>query len=501
MVDAATSRARSVAEFRVGVAHAAGRLRECGVGAGDVVAVTVPLGEAFLHVVFACFAVGAAPALLDPAAETGVVGATVGEMRPRLWVTVDGDEEGATAAHQLWDPDSVACGEMVLEPVEMEPADPCMVIHTSGTTGVPKGVPWSCELVRSQMELMRAADAERELRTEFVTLSWVALWAVGLGRCVVLPDAGPAGPARMDVAAVVGQMHAHGCDYTFASMALWRRIVAHCRTTGTPMPPVKAGATSGAPANLRALAELVDALPHTRLDVLYASTEAPPPMAVLDARRLVAATDAVARHARGIPVGQPMPDTRIAVIDPNTATTLLDDSVTMPPGRPGEVIVSGPRVTTEYLGRPDLTRAAKLRHRDGTLWHRMGDIGYLDEDGMLWFLSRKKHVIPTPDGPVYPDQHEHVYAFRTGAYQCVLTRPQPADHGHSADGLFLVLPDGAPRVGQADLDAIARDAGLPAPTLLRYPGPFPVDSRHHSKIDRAAVTAWTTDAIRASTAV
>ncbi|MFI6505870.1 AMP-binding protein [Nonomuraea typhae] len=483
LIDAASGRTRSAAAFWAGVQAAALRLREHGVRPGDLVAVTVPLSETFMHVVFGCFAAGAAPALLDPGSDPHVAAAAVRRLRPRLWLTATGDEDGAIAAGELWTDGDVS-PEGGFEPVEVAPEHPCMVIHTSGTTGEPKAVTWTCANVRSQLDQQRSYDPHGRLRTEFVNVSWVALWAMGADRCSILPAAGPAGPSLVDVAAIVEQMHAHGCDYTFASMALWRRILTHCRDNDLPMPPVQVAATSGAPVNLSVLADLVDHLPAARVDVLYASTEAPPPLAVLDARALVEATDACVRQGRGIPVGHPMPDTRVAIINPATPAPSVTDDDLLPPGRPGEVIVSGPRVTTDYLNRPDLTRAAKLHHPNGTLWHRMGDIGYLDHTGMLWFLCRKKHLIDTPDGWIFPDQQEHVYAYRTGAYQCVLTRPNPSS------GFYLVLPDGAPAASQHQISLIAEEMGFPRPRLLRHPGPFPVDSRHHSKIDRAAVAAW-----------
>ena len=87
----------------------------------------------------------------------------------------------------------------------------------------------------------------------------------------------------------------------------------------------------------------------------------------------------------------------------------------MPPGEIGEIIVRGPVATREYFRRPEATAMAKIA--DGsTFWHRMGDVGYLDADGRLWFCGRKAHIVHSTAGPMYSvcceaifDNHPTIY--------------------------------------------------------------------------------------------
>ncbi len=70
------------------------------------------------------------------------------------------------------------------------------------------------------------------------------------------------------------------------------------------------------------------------------------------------------------------------------------DDLVVPDGEIGEIVVAGPIVTREYFNRPEATRLAKIadpaRNR---FFHRMGDVGYLDDQGRLWFCGRKSHRV------------------------------------------------------------------------------------------------------------
>ena len=78
-----------------------------------------------------------------------------------------------------------------------------------------------------------------------------------------------------------------------------------------------------------------------------------------------------------------------------------DDSLGVPDGELGEICVSGPVVTTEYKFQPEATSLAKIGRGD-LLRHRIGDIGYFDGDGRLWFCGRKGHRLETLEGLVMP---------------------------------------------------------------------------------------------------
>ena len=69
------------------------------------------------------------------------------------------------------------------------------------------------------------------------------------------------------------------------------------------------------------------------------------------------------------------------------------DDLLVPDGEIGEFVVSGPVVTRAYFNRPESTALAKIAGARGAFYHRMGDVGYRDDQGRLWFCGRKSHRV------------------------------------------------------------------------------------------------------------
>jgi olefin beta-lactone synthetase len=170
-----------------------------------------------------------------------------------------------------------------------------------------------------------------------------------------------------------------------------------------------------------------------------------------------------------------------------------DDGLTLPPGHIGEIAVKGPVVTREYFNRPTATELAKMTdHRTGEVWHRMGDLGYRDESGRLWFCGRKAHRVETADGPLYTIPCEAVFNTHPAVFRSALVGVKRG--GRTLPVVCVELePGGKPDRDRlrGELLAIARahmhTRGIE--TFLVHPA-FPVDIRHNAKIFREKLAAW-----------
>ena len=70
------------------------------------------------------------------------------------------------------------------------------------------------------------------------------------------------------------------------------------------------------------------------------------------------------------------------------------DNLLVPDGEIGEIVVAGPVVTRDYFNRPEATKLAKIADpARQAFYHRMGDLGYRDNQGRLWFCGRKSHRV------------------------------------------------------------------------------------------------------------
>jgi long-chain acyl-CoA synthetase len=96
-------------------------------------------------------------------------------------------------------------------------------------------------------------------------------------------------------------------------------------------------------------------------------------------------------------VGNPVPETEVEVVDLETGTRVL------PMGEPGEVRVRGPQMMIGYHNKPEETAYAL---RDGYMY--TGDIGYVDQDGFLFLVDRKKYMVIVGGYNVYPREIDEV---------------------------------------------------------------------------------------------
>src|SRR5205085_3677620 len=102
------------------------------------------------------------------------------------------------------------------------------------------------------------------------------------------------------------------------------------------------------------------------------------------------------------------------------------ESLRLPAGEVGEIAVRGPFVTRAYYGRPQATALAKIAGGRGGVWHRMGDLGYRDETGRLWFCGRKAHRVTTAAGPLDTIPVEAVFNTHPAVYRTALIGVGPA---------------------------------------------------------------------------
>ncbi|MBO6090075.1 MAG: AMP-binding protein [Lachnospiraceae bacterium] len=100
-------------------------------------------------------------------------------------------------------------------------------------------------------------------------------------------------------------------------------------------------------------------------------------------------------------IGIPYPDTFYKVINPET----LEE---MPYGEDGEIVLSGPTVMKGYLNEPEETANTLRKHKDGLVWLHTGDLGYMDEDGFLFFKQRIKRMIISSGYNIYPQYLENI---------------------------------------------------------------------------------------------
>lgn len=534
-----------------------------GIRRGLRTALMVPPGLDFFAVTFALFKVGAVPVLIDPGIGLNNFAACLAEAEPQAFIGIS----KAQAARVLlgWGPSitiSVTIGarwfwgghtlEQVNElgsddghrsgaavPVEVPastgtverlPAggDACptsetaAILFTSGSTGVPKGVVYTHAMFSAQVEQVRGLYGIQPGEIDLPTFPLFALFGPALGMTEVLPEMDFTRPADVDPLKIIAAIERFRVTNMFGSPALINRVGRHGEAHGVNLPYLRRAISAGAPVPAKALARFVAMLPPgAQVFTPYGATECLP-VANIGSNEILGETRTQTELGKGVCVGRPVSGLTVKIIRiTDEPIAAWSDDLELPTGQVGEIAVQATQASRAYFHRDHSTALSKIPAANGKFFHRMGDVGYLDERGRIWFCGRKSHRVVTTVGTLFTIPCEAIFNTHPAVFRTALVgvcpvaalyerrasesgKPQQ-DGGHrpplqeAAEPLEPVLcvelESEARGQDEARLRAELLALGAKFPhtqairTLLFHPA-FPVDIRHNAKIFREKLAVW-----------
>lgn len=497
----------SFAELDAEVAAWCWRLTHAGVRRGDRTLVMVRQGLPLIASVFAIFRLGAVPVVIDPGMGLRSFLGCVGHARPRALVGIPLARLISRVFRRAFASVSLRVGASSSLTARLSapgarnaemPVTYCAatelaaVLFTSGSTGAPKGVCYQHGMFEAQVRLIRATYAIEPGEIDLPMLPIFALFNPALGMTTVVPELDPRRPGALDPARIVQAIRQEKVTNSFGSPTLWRKIGDHCLAHNVTLPSLRRVLCAGAavPAALWESSRVF--LPQGRLHSPYGATEALPVASV-------SADEIVADSVRGACVGRPVRgvEVKIVALSDEPIGSMID-ARGLRTGEIGEIVVRGPVVTETYDLGPEATRLAKIGSETG-VWHRMGDCGYLDADGRLWFCGRKVERVETAAGTLHTELCEQVFRPHPRAARCALIGLGP--RGRQEPALVVETKVSAAAEMQAlvrELRALGRaHAHTSAIVTFFFREKFPVDVRHNAKIHRLTLAKWAqTDAGR-----
>jgi acyl-CoA synthetase (AMP-forming)/AMP-acid ligase II/pimeloyl-ACP methyl ester carboxylesterase len=381
-------------------------------------------------------------------------------------------------------------------PLPAPPADDvAAILFTSGSTGPPKGAVYTHRIFAAQVDMLASHFGIDSSDVDLPTFPLFALFDAALGATAVIPRMDFTRPADVDPEEILSAIRAHSVTQMFGSPALLDRVGTHGAARGARLPSLRRVISAGAPVSpivLERFASLLDGA--AEIHTPYGATEALP-VASIGSREVLDATRAAWAAGRGACVGRPLPGIDVAIV-PITDDPIpqWSEDLRRPAGEIGEIAVRGPVVTPAYHARAAATLAAKIASARG-IWHRMGDVGYVDGHGRLWFCGRKSHRVTATGGTLYTVPCEAVFNQHPRVKRTALVGLGPP--GRQRPVLCVELAGGAPPPG-APADALAREILALGQAhehtrgirdLLFHPS-FPVDVRHNAKIFREELATW-----------
>ena len=378
--------------------------------------------------------------------------------------------------------------------------DPAAIIFTTGSTGPPKGVLYSHGNFDSQVSEIRDFYGIKQGEIDLPGFPLFGLFNCAMGVTTIIPDMDPSRPALVDPTKIIEAVDDWQVTQAFGSPAIWNRVGRYCEEHGRRLASVRRVLSAGAPVPAHVLRRMKDCI-HAEGDIHtpYGATESLP-VASIAASEVLAETAQQTEQGAGVCIGRRFPGIAWKVIRAVDGQILsIDDAEELPRGEIGELIVTGRVATRAYLNRAEATAKAKIADRDGTasgFWHRMGDVGYIDQQDRFWFCGRMAHRVLTADGPMYTVPCEAIFNCHPAIYRSALVGLGPAGQQHPVIILepepgHMPATDAQREKLLAEIRQLGRASNLTARinSFLLHES-LPVDIRHNAKIFREKLAVW-----------
>jgi olefin beta-lactone synthetase len=500
-------------ELHAAAGRIAGGLAALGIRRGDRVVLMVPVSVDLYRVVAALFRLGAVPVLMDPWMGVAKMAACVRHTEARAFI-------GVPLAHALlsWRP---GLGQLTrilvggarwlpghrleqLEasgpgggPVADQGADaPAMITFTGGTTGRPKGVFRSHGVLDAQhrgtVRCMGVVDGAVHMQT----FPNMVMSNIAAGATSVIPCYRQGHPAEADPAALARQVRRFDVTGICGPPALLVRLADHCIERGAPLTRVRRIVVGGSAVGFDVVRRLERATRPGAAVVLYGSSEAEPLATLRGSREFRRARRAL-REGGGLCVGRPPAglELEIIAVPPHDGPLRVGAAglraQQLPPGRIGELLVRGAHVSAGYYRNPEADAAIKVPTTGGKTWHRLGDMGYLDEAGRVYLVGRIHDAVEINGTEIHPLAVEPVvdalpFVARSGIVG--------VDEAGARRLVIAYQPRSARRrrgdrsQHQARIRAACGRIGVHPDRVLEL-AQVPVDARHNGKVDHERLAA------------
>ena len=297
----------------------------------------------------------------------------------------------------------------VAKPVSIDPHDVALIQYTGGTTGVPKGAILSHANLTANAAQVDAIDPQSGEPDRIVGV--LPFFHVFANTCVlnrtVLAGGMIAMLPRFDAKATLKAIARVRATALPGVPTMYQALLDHPAAAKTDWSSLRVCISGGAPlaATLKAKFE---AMTGARVVEGYGLTESAG----------VVACNPYEGEARDGSIGQPLPSTRVRLVDREDPTRPAPD------GEPGELVVAGPQIMRGYWQRPDADGATFV---DG--WLRTGDVATIDADGFIAIVDRLKDMIAVGGFKVFPSQIESVLYRHPAVREAIVIGIPDAYHG------------------------------------------------------------------------
>ena len=511
LIEMRSGRQRTFKELEQESSRLASGLIQFGMKSGERVLLMVPYGIDFVTLTFAMFKAGLIPVLIDPGLGKKNILKCIKQVQPHGMIaiplahaikkifpgTFKSIQHNVTVGTRwFWGGASLNklldSGKTDFKMASMEKEHPAAILFTSGSTGPAKGVLFSHGIFNHQVKILQEQFDIQPDETDLPTFPLFGLFSSGLGMTSIIPDMDSTKPAHVDPKNIIVPIQNFKISSSFGSPALWDTVSQYCLDQNIQLPTLKRIIMAGGPVSGDLLARFETIIDKgCKIYTPYGATEVLP-VSLIDRREILDETWSLSNQGKGTCVGHPIPGVEIKIIEISDQPILKwQDVIESGTNIVGEIAVKAEWATRTYFNRQDLTQLAKIE--DGnSFWHRMGDLGRLDEKNRLWFYGRKNQRVVTEFETLYTIPCEAIFNQHPDVKRSALVGT-----GYKTKPVIIIEPveriksQAARQKFTAELlERGAKSSLTQSITKVLFHEEFPVDVRHNAKIFREKLSLW-----------
>ena len=461
----------------------------------------------FSVIVFSLFKMGAVPVLIDPGMGIKNLLNSIEQVKPEAMVSIGKvhwirrvlrskfknvkikislDRVGGSTQYLY---DNLELESRDFTPLDVHPSDLSAILFTSGGTGIPKGVLYTHGILNTQTDALKEMFSLTPQDSDLPGFPLFALFTLAMGMTSTIPDMDPTKPASCDPKKIVQNILESRSTFVAGSPAIWEKVGKYCVENKITLPSVKQVVMFGAPVR----AEIHELFKKVLIDgdtyTPYGATECLP-VSLISGSEVLNGKVQRTQKGEGTCIGKAVPRTNIKIIK---TTDIPETQINeLPKGGIGEILVCGDQVTPAYFEMPEETKKAKIIIGE-TIWHRMGDMGHMDEENNLWFLGRKSHRVELgSELTLYPLEVEAIFNQHPEVKRTALVKVKR--QGKATAAIIIERKDSGTKMAESFMNELQKlrlktTASERVEHFYLYPA-FPVDVRHNIKIDRLKLAQW-----------
>jgi acyl-CoA synthetase (AMP-forming)/AMP-acid ligase II len=379
-----------------------------------------------------------------------------------------------------------------------------LITFTTGSTGKPKGANRTHQFLSAQHQALSRIIPYTPTDIDMPAFPIFSLNNLASGVTTVLPAIDLSAPSDQDAAILASQIIYGHINCATLSPSMLAGLSRFIDKNNLKLPGLTRVVTGGAPISKDDVKHFYQIAPQADLWILYGSTEAEP-MAHIEGREMLATETSQDPEIieEGVNVGHISEDLAYKFVKVVNGPIKLEDlsirsaspwaSVEVQTGQVGEFICTGDHVCRDYYNNPSAFLGAKILGEDGRVWHRTGDLAYLDKNKNLWIVGRTNNAIQRKGEYFFPVRAEVLLKRLPFTGRCAFLGL--ASESDQTTAAVIELQGEIAKQNKITLDFDFKTATLEIQRLFRknkipldsvyFVAEVPMDPRHHSKVEYA----------------